>query len=71
MKYLGYALFYYAVFVAVVPAHGAGHDSTRFHPGFGDARYFLFLNFSAFEWCYTQLQGRDESMLHAGVGELR
>jgi hypothetical protein len=71
MKFLGYALLYYAVFVAVAPAHGVGHDSTRYHQGFRDARYFLFLYFSAFDWCYAQLQGRDESMSHAGVGELR
>jgi len=72
MKFLGYALFYYAVFVAVVPAHGVRHnDPTQHHQGFRDARYFLFLYFSAFEWCYAQLQRRDDSTLHAGMNELR
>ncbi len=72
MKFLGYALFYYAVFVAVVPAHGVRpDDSTRHHEGLRDARYLLFLYFSAFEWCYVQLRGSDESRIQAGMGELR
>lgn len=75
MKYVGYALFYYAFFVAVAPPHGVRPDtqtdSVRHHESFRDARYFLFLYFSAFEWCYAQLQGRDESMAHGGMGELR
>ena len=72
MKFLEYALFYYAVFVAVVPAHGVRPDgSTRHHEGFRDARYLLFLYFSAFEWCYTQLREGDESRIQTGMGELR
>ena len=75
MKFLGYALFYYAVFVAVVPPRSMGRDShtgsTRNQGGFRDARYFLFLYFSAFEWCYAQLQGNDESASYRGAGELR
>jgi hypothetical protein len=72
MKFLGYALFYYAVFVAVAPAHGARHDdAARYHQGFRDARYFLFLYFSAFEWCYAQAHRNDENMSPVGIGELR
>lgn len=71
MKLVGYALFYYAVFVAVVPSHGARPPNPgQHHEGFRDARYLLFLYFSAFEWCYVQLQGRDESVPFSGMGEL-
>jgi hypothetical protein len=72
MRFLGYALFYYTLFVAVVPGHGVRPgDSTRHYEGVHDARYLLFLYFSAFEWCYAQLHEGDESRIHTGMGELR
>lgn len=73
MKFLGYALLYYAIFAAIIP-HGAGHEPpqgiARRHK-FQDARYLLFLYFSAFEACYGQLRGEDENPMRAGIGELR
>lgn len=54
MKYLNYALLYYAVFSTILPsAPNQGH----FIHGWNaiDARYNLFLYFSAFEWCYASL----------------
>jgi Protein of unknown function (DUF3592) len=60
MKYLGYAIFYYAVFSTVVfPSHPLAPGAVRHHPYF-DARYELFLYFSALEWCYARLRAGED-----------
>jgi hypothetical protein len=68
MKYLGYALLYYAIFSATLgPSHRLlsdhGPDSRRHHEFLMDARYQLFLYFSAFEWCYARLRAREDDPL--------
>jgi hypothetical protein len=72
MKFLGYALLYYTIFVAVVPHPGArrnGQPDSTHSMGRFDARYLLFLYFGAFEAYYLRLQDRDEGAY--GIGELR
>jgi hypothetical protein len=69
MKFLGYAFLYYAILAAVVPGFGGG-TAGRHRGPFYDARYLLFLYFSAFEWWYAQLRRNDDGIPHAGIGEL-
>jgi uncharacterized protein DUF3592 len=63
MKFLEYALFYYALFTAAmmsshrVPGAVPGAEH---HRGTFDARYNLFLYFSVLEGCYGALGARDE-----------
>jgi len=58
MKYLNYALLYYAVFSTFLPSTPTqGHSTHRWNAA--DARYDLFLYFSAFEWCYASLPEGD------------
>lgn len=64
MKYLNYALLYYALFATIVPSHPA-QQNFAYHRRPTDARYQLFLYFSAFEWCYASLPERDETAQNA------
>jgi hypothetical protein len=64
MKYLGYALFYYAVFSAFV---GSTHLSGNQHARGLDVRYQLFLYFSALESCYVRLHQNDEKQPEYGL----
>jgi hypothetical protein len=65
MKYLGHALFYYAIFsVAIIPSQNSGRDHRPGAPARQESRhagdnYQLFLYFTALEWCYERL--------HAGL----
>jgi hypothetical protein len=70
MKFLGYAFLYYAILAAAITRFGSG-SAGHHHGVFYDARYLLFLYFSAFEWWYAQLCGNDYGIPYAGIGELR
>lgn len=68
MKYLGYALFYYAILSATfIPSHGSAPNSRRHQQGFLDARFQLFLYFSALETCYARLHQREDALSRVGI----
>jgi hypothetical protein len=64
MKYLGYALLYYALFSSfLAPARHSGDRRTSR----GDVRYQLFLYFSALEGCYLRLHQKERTAQEYGV----
>jgi hypothetical protein len=64
MKYLGYALLYYALFSSFLAA--ARHSGDR-RTARGDVRYQLFLYFSALECCYLRLHQKERTAQEYGV----
>lgn len=68
MKYMGYALFYYAILSATfIPSHGSAPGLPRQQHGFMDTRFQLFLYFSALETCYARLHQREDALPGVGI----
>jgi len=64
MKFLGYALLYYAVFTAILAPGQHSRDRSQ---RWVDARYQLFLYFSALECCYLRLHQKEPTAQEFGV----